>query len=103
MLYVLILYMSESRNLQFAVASEQQIFEELFHDKFIYSQSFCQKSAEWKYIFFSYFVLCLTQALCLINQHTTAISFFCHIKFKKKISDVHYLEDTFFYTGQMCE
>ena len=34
------------RDLQFKVDSERQIFWETFHSNFIYSQSFCQKSAE---------------------------------------------------------
>ena len=40
------------------VCSERQIFEELFHGRFIYSQSFCQKSAEKKSPkkYFSYFI-----------------------------------------------
>ena len=37
------------KNVQFEVDSERQIyFEKLFLDSFIYSQSFCQKSAETK-------------------------------------------------------
>ena len=36
------------RVLQFNVDSERQIFEKLFHDRFIYSQSFYQKSTEKK-------------------------------------------------------
>ena len=44
------------RDLQFNIDSERQIFNKLFHGSFIYSQSFCQKSAERKsskiYIFF---------------------------------------------------
>ena len=34
------------QDLQFKVYSEQQIFWETFHGNFIYSQSFCQKSAD---------------------------------------------------------
>ena len=47
------------RDLQFKVDSERQIFCEIFHGNFIYSQSFCQKSAERKSPkkYFSYFVL----------------------------------------------
>ena len=47
------------RDLQFKVDSERQIFWESFHSNFIYSQSFCQKSAERKSPkkYFSYFVL----------------------------------------------
>ena len=46
------------RDLQFKVDSEGQIFWENFHGNFIYSQSFCQKSAEKKSPkkYFSYFV-----------------------------------------------
>ena len=46
------------RDLQFEVDSEWQIWE-TFHGNFIYSQSFCQKSAERKSPkkYFSYFVL----------------------------------------------
>ena len=36
------------RDLQFKVDSERQIFWETFHGNFIYSQSFCKKSAERK-------------------------------------------------------
>ena len=47
------------RDLEFKVDSEQQIFWETLHGNFIYSQSFCQKSAERKSPkkYFSYFVL----------------------------------------------
>ena len=47
------------RDLQFKVDSERQIYWETFHGNFIYSQSFCQKSAERKSLrkYFSYFVL----------------------------------------------
>ena len=47
------------RDLQFKVDSEWQIFWETFHGNFIYSQSFCQKSAERKSPkkYFLYFVL----------------------------------------------
>ena len=49
-------FICEWRDLQFNVVSERQIFEKLFHGRFIYSQSFCQKSAEAKsskkYFFF---------------------------------------------------
>ena len=41
-------FIREWRNLQFNVDSERQIFEKLFHGRFIYLQSFCQKSAERK-------------------------------------------------------
>ena len=34
------------QDLQFNVDSERQIFETFFHGRFIYTQSFCQKSAE---------------------------------------------------------
>ena len=49
----------EWRDLQFNVVSERQIFEKLFHGRFIYSRSFCQISAERKspMKYFSYFVL----------------------------------------------
>ena len=47
MLYALMLkILHEWHDLQFKVASERQIFEKLYHGNFIYSQSFCQKSAE---------------------------------------------------------
>ena len=36
------------RDLQFNIDSEQQIFEKFFYGNFIFSQSFCQKSAERK-------------------------------------------------------
>ena len=35
-------------NLQLKVGSKRQIFESLFHDRFIYCQNFCQKSVERK-------------------------------------------------------
>ena len=38
-------FIRERRELQFNVDSEQQIFWDTFHGNFIYSQSFCQKSA----------------------------------------------------------
>ena len=41
-------FIREWRDLQFNVDSERQTFEKLFHGRFIYSQSFCQKSAERK-------------------------------------------------------
>ena len=41
-------FIRERRDLQFNVDSERQFFEKLFHGSFIYSQSFCQKSAERK-------------------------------------------------------
>ena len=41
-------FIREWRDLRFNVDSERQIFEKLFHGRFIYSQSFCQKSAERK-------------------------------------------------------
>ena len=52
-------FMREWRDLQFNVDSERQIFEKLFHGNFIYSQSFCQKSAARKSAkkYFSYSVL----------------------------------------------
>ena len=43
---VCINFIHEWRDLQFNVDSERQIFKKLFHGSFIYSQSFCQKSAE---------------------------------------------------------
>ena len=48
----------EWRDLQCNVDSERQIFEKLFHGRFIYSQSFCKKSAERKSPkkYFSYFI-----------------------------------------------
>ena len=47
------------RDLQLKVDSERQIFWETFHGNFIYSQSFCQKSAERKSPkkYFSHFIL----------------------------------------------
>ena len=51
-------FIHEQRDLQFNVDSERQIFEKLFHGSFIYSQSFCQKSAERKSLkkYFSYLI-----------------------------------------------
>ena len=56
---VFVNFVREWRDLQFNVDFERQIFEKLFHGRFIYSQSFCQKSAERKSPkkYFSYFVL----------------------------------------------
>ena len=49
-------FIHEWRGLQFNDDSERQICEKLFHGRFIYSHSFCQKSAERKspkkYFFF---------------------------------------------------
>ena len=52
-------FIHKRRDLQFKVDFEQQIFEKLFMAIFIYSQSFCQKSAERKSPkkYFLYFVL----------------------------------------------
>ena len=41
-------FIHKQRDLQFRVDSERQIFCETFHGNFIYSQNFCQKSAERK-------------------------------------------------------
>ena len=51
-------FIPEWRDLQLNVDSERQIFEKLFHGRFIYSQSFCQKSAERKLPkkYFSYLI-----------------------------------------------
>ena len=53
-------FICEWRDLQFNVDSERQSFEKLFHGRFIYSQSFCQKTAERKspkkYLFIFRFV-----------------------------------------------
>ena len=46
--FVCVNFIREKRDLQYNVDSEQQIFEKIFHCRFIYSQSFCQKSAERK-------------------------------------------------------
>ena len=46
--YVNRFFIHNWRDLQFKVDFERQIFEKLFHGNFIYSQSFCQKSAERK-------------------------------------------------------
>ena len=45
---VCVKFIREWWDLQFNVDSKRQIFEKLFHGRFIYSQSFCQKSAERK-------------------------------------------------------
>ena len=53
-------FIRQWHDLQFKIDSERQISEKLFHGRFIYSQSFCQKSSERKWpkeIFFSYFML----------------------------------------------
>ena len=51
-------FIRERRDLQFNADSQRQIFEKLFHCRFIYSQSFWQKSAERKSPkkYFSYFI-----------------------------------------------
>ena len=56
---VCINFIHKWRDLQFKIDSKRQIFCETFHGKFIYSPSFCQKSAERKSPkkYFSYFVL----------------------------------------------
>ena len=41
-------FLPKLRDLLFNVDSERQFFEKLFHVRFIYSQSFCQKAAERK-------------------------------------------------------
>ena len=72
-------FIREWRDIQFNVDSERQIFEKLFHGNFIYSQSFCQKSAVRKSPkkYFSYFIFLMTdlgyepRLLRLINRHTT--------------------------------
>ena len=71
-------FIHEWRDLQFKVDSERQIIWETLHDNSIYSQSFCQKSAEgkWpkKYFFIFWFDIGLgvwTVASSLISQHTT--------------------------------
>ena len=43
------------RDLPFKVVSERQIFWEAFHGNFIYSESFCQKSALSVLLFFFFF------------------------------------------------
>ena len=45
---VCVTFICEWWDLQFNVDSKRQIFEKLFHGRFIYSPSFCQKSAERK-------------------------------------------------------
>ena len=66
------------QDLQFKVDSERQIFWETFNGNFIYSLSFCQKSAERESPKKYFFVFCFdvwpgtrTLALRLISQHTT--------------------------------
>ena len=82
MLCVCFNFIHKCRDLQFKVNFERQIFWETFQCNFIYSQSFCQKSAERKSLkkYFFYFVFDVwpgdwTLALRLISQHTTQ----CHI------------------------
>ena len=55
-------FIRDWRDLQFNDDSERQIFEKLFHGWFIYSQSFCQKTAERKSPkkYFSYFIILMT-------------------------------------------
>ena len=71
-------FICEWWDLQFKVDFEGQIFEKLFRGRFIYSQSFCQKSAERKspkkYFSFSYLMTKLgyeSRILSLISRHTT--------------------------------
>ena len=56
---VFVNFIHKWRDLQFEVDSERQIFWETFHNNFICSQNFCQKSAERKSSkkYFLYFVL----------------------------------------------
>ena len=58
---VCVKFRHEWRDLLFNVDTERQFFKILFHGRFIYSHSFCQKSAERKSpkknIFFPYFDL----------------------------------------------
>ena len=51
-------FICEWRDLQFNVDSERQIYEKFLHGRLIYSQSFCQKSAQRKLPkkYFSYFI-----------------------------------------------
>ena len=81
------------RDLLFKVDSEQQIFWETFHDNFIYSQSFCQKSAERKSPkkYFSYFVFDVWPGLCSsfkqikqIKKNVYFIREMLHVKIKTK-------------------
>ena len=55
---VCVIFIHKWWDLQLNVDSERQIFKKLFHGTFIYSHSFCQKSA-WreslkKYLFFTF-------------------------------------------------
>ena len=74
-------FIRECRNLKFNIDSEQQIFEKLFHGRFIYLLSellpeICwEEKAEEIYIFFIFRFTAWpgirTRALGLISQHTT--------------------------------
>ena len=76
--FVWVNFVREWRNLQFNVDSERQIFEKLFHGRFIHSQNLCQKYGETKspkkyfpFIFcFVAWVGIRTHALRLTSQHT---------------------------------
>ena len=61
-------FRSECRDLRFKVDSERQIFKKLFHGRFIYSESFCQKSAERKSQKKYFFFVHISWTLCLISQ-----------------------------------
>ena len=67
MLCVFILYISGG-DLQFKDGSERHIFWETFHGNFIYSQSFCQKSAEIKSPKKYFFIFCFL-ILILSRRH----------------------------------
>ena len=62
------------REWQFNLYFEQQIFEKLFHGNFIFSQSFCQKSAERKEFFFIFRFWCRTTIF--LGNFFMAILFF---------------------------
>ena len=85
------------RDLQFNVDSERQIFEKLFHERFIYSQSFCQKSAERKspkkyfsYFFFDDWPRIRKQAFA--SKKTTAKTMMPYLKRLTKNSETKHCE-----------
>ena len=61
-------FLHEWRHLQFNIDSERQIFEKLFHVNVIYSQSFCQKSAERKWPMKYFFIFSFWCVTCDLNN-----------------------------------
>ena len=78
------------RDLQFKVDSKRQVFCETFHGNFIYSQSFCQKSAACVY-----HLLRSVASSLLFRLHNLSVCFYN--KKKKFLNTVLTLNVNFFY------